>query len=366
MMLNELIGNIEVDFIKGNVKKDIVNIAYNSSTVGSDWCFVAVSGLKADGHDFIDDAVARGATAIVSEFKVDLPEHVASVVVKDTRIALARISANYFNNPSLGMRLVGVTGTNGKTTITYLLESILQKSKSEPGVIGTVNYRYGGGNWPAQHTTPESYELQKLLRRMADSEVTDVVMEVSSHAIDMERIVGCHFDGAIFTNLSTEHLDYHGDIESYFATKARLFEECLMVSEKKNVWAVINWDDPRGKALVGGVACPVFKYGLLENSDVYTKNIRSSMDGIEMDVVTPIGTFSCSSRLIGTFNAYNILAAVAAAVAMGVELSEIKEGIESVSNVPGRMEYIENNRGIYAFVDYAHTPDALENVLSSI
>lgn len=342
---------------------DVEGIAYHTDQVVPGTCFVAIRGGQFDGHLFVRDAVKKGAVVVVTEEPVRLPRDVTNVVVSDTRDALARLSSAFFEDPSLKMRLVGVTGTNGKTTISYLLEGIFAAAGWKPGIIGTVEYRFGGKARRAPLTTPESYELQKLLGEMAGGGVDACAMEVSSHALDMGRVVGCHFDGAIFTNLSPEHLDYHGEMEAYFLSKMKLFTERLVASVKKTVFAAINVDDPYGRRLAASIHVPIWRYGLNSDADVSCRLLDCNAAGISMVVRSPQGEFKVRSPLLGRFNALNILASTAAGLALGADPGYIRDGLESVKRVPGRLDAVPNGRDILAFVDYAHTPDALNNVL---
>lgn len=361
MKLKELIKDLEVVTVKGDLEKDVTDIAYHTSSVGRGVLFVAIKGNVVDGNKFIDEAIAKGACAVVTERHLNSDATI--IVAKDTRAALARISSRFFGEPSGKLKLIGVTGTNGKTTITYLLESIFKEAGLNPGVIGTVEHRFSNRRLKSVNTTPESYDLQKLLSEMTNAGVNVCAMEVSSHALTLERVVGCHFDGAIFTNLSPEHLDFHNDMESYFESKVRLFRERLEESEKKDVFAAINADDPYGKRLARDVDHHLWRYSLNGEGEVTAKDVSCDAEGICMSIVTPVGEFKCSSKLLGKYNAHNILAAVSGCLGLGLPLEKIKRGIENVASVPGRLERVENNRGVLALVDYAHTPDALEKVL---
>lgn len=345
---------------------EITDIAYNSARVKPGCCFVAISGASRDGHDFIPMAVHAGAKVVISQHPVTVPESVVNLVVEDSRDALARLSADYFGHPSREMALVGVTGTNGKTTITYLLEAVWRAWKKSTGVIGTVNARFGGNTEPVAHTTPESYEIQRLLRHMRNSGVECSVMEVSSHALTQSRVVGCDFDGAIFTNLTQDHLDYHRDMEDYFFAKARLFRERLIVSDKRRVWAVVNIDSPYGKRLTEGLGYICYRYSLERPCEVYPKQMLVTTEGITMEVMTPQGNVRIHSKLRGHFNVSNILAVIGAAQLQGIPLDLIREGIESLPVVPGRLEPSGVAGGPAVFVDYAHTPDALMHVTKAL
>ena len=362
MKLKELIKDLETVAIEGDVDRDIVDIAYHSSNVRPGVVDVAIKGGVSDGNKFINDAIKNGACAIVSEEKTG--SNATQIIVKDARAALARLSSRFFGVPSGSLKLIGITGTNGKTTITYLLESIFKEAGLNPGVIGTVEHRFGGERLKSANTTPESYDLQKILKEMTDKGVNACAMEVSSHALTLERVVGCHFDGAIFTNLSPEHLDFHQEMEAYFESKVRLFRERLSESKKKNVFAAINADDPYGQRLAADVDHMLMRYSLDGKGEVIAKDLVCDMDGIRMNVITPAGEFKCSSKLLGRFNAHNILASVAGGLGAGLPLDAIRKGVEKVYSVPGRLQRVDNNRGVLALVDYAHTPDALEKVLT--
>lgn len=364
MKLFDLIKDVEGAVLHGSADVDVRDLTPQAAQVAAGSCFVAIRGEKADGHRYVPEALSRGAVAVVSERAIDVGGGVANVVVADSRHALALMSVALFGDPSRALTLVGVTGTNGKTTTTYLIEAILKHAGRTPGVIGTVEYRFGGVARPAPHTTPESSDLQRLLAEMREHGVDACAMEVSSHALVQRRVAGCHFDAAIFTNLSPEHLDYHPDMESYFAAKALLFEEILAASGKPGAFAAINGDDPYGEALVRRCPVPVVRYGLKAPADIRGVNLRFDAAGLAMWIEGAGEAFACRSRLCGRFNAMNILGAVAVAARLGIANDVIAAAIEGVAVVPGRFEAIENSRGVLAFVDYAHTPDALENVLS--
>lgn len=364
MKLSELIRGIEGCTVHGGADVDITDLTPQASRVASGSCFVAIKGEKADGHEHVPEALARGAIAVVSERPVGIGAGVANVVVPDSRRALALMSAPFFGDPSRTLTLVGVTGTNGKTTTTYLLEAILARAGRTPGVIGTVEYRFGGVARPAPHTTPESCDLQRLLAEMRERGVDACAMEVSSHALTQRRVTGCHFDAAVFTNLTPEHLDYHPDMEAYFEAKALLFEEVLAASGKRGAFAAINGDDPYGIGLARRCPVPVVRYGLGATATIRGTDLAFDAAGLAMRIEGAGESFPCRSRLCGRFNAMNILGAVAVASRLGISNDVVAAAIEGVEVVPGRFELIENDRGVLALVDYAHTPDALQNVLA--
>jgi len=358
-----LLEGVEIKKITGETRKEIEGIAYHSNRVEKGFLFVAIRGTEVDGHQFIGEAIERGAEAIVLEEALQIPNQTA-ILVPNSRQALARVSSHFYGNPSSQVRLIGITGTNGKTTTTYLLESVFRKAGYAVGVIGTINYRFGQKTTPAFNTTPESLDLQRILWEMVKTGTSHVIMEVSSHGLDLDRVFGCQFDGVIFTNFTPEHLDYHKTLEQYFESKKKLFSESLLKSQKKRRFAVTNCDDPRGEEIVEGIGnLPVVRYGLHPSCDISADRVTSTFEGLSCRIKTPRGDFSVHSRLMGEFNLHNILAAVATGMSMDIPLEIIKDGVEELKGVSGRFEKIENQRGIHVVVDYAHTHDALERVL---
>ena len=347
--------------------KVIDSIHYDSGSVEPGGLFVAIHGLRADGHTYIDDAVESGAVAVVAEKAWSGPESISIVQVENSRRALAALSSAFYGDPSRELFVIGITGTNGKTTTAYLVESILSAAGFNVGVIGTINYRFGGQSFINPVTTPESLDLMRMLRQMADSGVTHVVLEVSSHALDLDRVAFCEFDVGVFTNLSRDHLDYHGDIETYWQCKKKLCLECLGSGSKQmQTAAVINWDDAKGKELASQVSAKCLRVGLSEECEIRAENVLVTIGSASATVQTPEGYFDFTSHLVGRHNVYNILAAVGVATAMGLPASLIKKGIEDLQGVPGRIEPVVNEAGLSVFIDYAHTPDALQNVLTSL
>jgi UDP-N-acetylmuramoyl-L-alanyl-D-glutamate--2,6-diaminopimelate ligase len=378
MELRKLLESVEIKKMTGETLKEIEGIAYHSKQVGKGFLFAAIRGMEVDGHRFIEEAIERGAEAIVLEEEINiqkigtLPKQngvsaaPTMILVPNSRQALAKISSNFYGDPSSQIRLIGITGTNGKTTTTYLLESIFKKTGSTVGVIGTVNYRFGEKTKPAPNTTPESLDLQKILWEMWRGGTSYVIMEVSSHGLDLDRVFGCQFDGVIFTNFTSEHLDYHKTLEHYFESKKKLFSNSLMKSRKERRFAVTNHDDPRGEEIIEGIGLPVFRYGFNPSCDITADQVSSTFNGLSSRIKTPKGDISIHSKLIGSFNLYNILASVAAGIAMEVPLETLKEGVEGLKGVPGRFEKVENKIGIHVIVDYAHTHDALGQALRGL
>jgi len=344
---------------------DIGSIHYRAQDVKPSGLFVAIPGHKADGHDFIDAAMEKGASAIVVQKK--MVKNSIIIEVENTRKALGRIAAKYCGNPSEKLVIIGITGTNGKTTTAYLVESILHAAGFKTGVIGTINCRYSGKTFPSPVTTPESLDLQQILSEMVNDGITHVVMEVSSHAIDLFRIESCFFDAAVFTNLTQDHLDYHTNMESYWEVKKKLFTESLVTGPKKEkAFAVINCDDKRGKVLSGNLSVKCIKTGSDTGCTVYATNSTINARGIKTLISTPESSVEIESDLVGKHNIENIRSAAGVAFGLGISLDIIKKGIESLSVIPGRLERINNKTGISVYVDYAHTPDALKNVLLSL
>jgi len=353
------------------IQADIKSIHYRAQDVKPGGLFVAIPGHAVDGHDYIDEALDRGASVVLVQKPVssnwNWKRKGAIVAVENTRAALSEIAARFYGNPTQKLHIVGITGTNGKTTTAYLLESILNAASTTVGVIGTINYRYGGKTFDNPVTTPESLDLQRIMAEMISEGVTHAVLEVSSHALDLFRVAHCWLDIGIFTNLSQDHLDYHGDINSYWLCKQRMFTEHMRRGPKADrAQAVINCADPRGKELVGKLTVPVVTFGDHAAHDIHSKAVIQDLNGLSGTIVSPKGEFGFKSSLVGTHNVENILGATGAGIAMGIPAAQIQNGIESLQKVPGRLEQISNPTGRNIFVDYAHTPDALENVLTAL
>lgn len=370
MRLEQLIEGINIKCLEGKSDVEISHLNYHSRKIGPGDLFVAMKGYAQDGHDFIGDAVSRGATAVLSELAPDMviqklsrkPNQMPVVLqVSDSRKALSRLAVAFYHTPFHNMNLIGITGTNGKTTTSYLLESILLAAGRKPGVIGTVNHRISSSVLKSSITTPESLDLMKILREMADYSATDVVMEVSSHALDQGRVADCPFRTVLFTNITRDHLDYHHSMDAYFKAKSLLFTG---LSDK--VSAIINIDDPRGADLMALTSAEVITYGINNSCDVTAKDVNVSRTGISARLISKkMGECDIRSSLIGNFDIYNIMAAASAAITLGVDLKTIASGIESMKGVPGRMELVPNTRSLTIVVDYAHTPDALEKALEA-
>lgn len=343
---------------------EVVGLDYDSRRVKAGYAFIAMRGESTDGNRFIDKAIAAGAVAVVSDSSAEVPRPgIAWAQVYHGRRALARLSANFYKRPAEKLRIAGITGTNGKTTTTFVVESILQAAGRKSALVGTVEYHLPGEVLPAPHTTPESLELNQMFARAVGNGATEAVMEVSSHALVQQRIFGVPFDVAIFSNLTRDHLDYHGTMEEYFASKKILFEGCGTDPPRVGV---INSDDEFGRRLIDfskKKGSEVFTYGL-ERGDFRSQQLDISPGGNRFDLVTPAGTVPLFSPMRGRVNVYNVLAASAAAYARGCTLEQISVGIGALARVPGRFESVDEGQPFSVVVDYAHTDDALKNLTS--
>jgi UDP-N-acetylmuramoyl-L-alanyl-D-glutamate--2,6-diaminopimelate ligase len=353
--------------VTGDVDVPVTGVAYHSREVTPGGIFVALKGCRTDGHLYLSASLDAGARVVVTEQELAPPPGVTVVRVPQARLALAHISAAFYGHPSRELTLVGITGTNGKTSTTYILEAILNAAGCRVGVVGTVNYRVGDSTWPAPVTTPESLDLQRLLREMRTRGVTHVFLEVSSHALDLRRVDGALFAAAVFTNLSQDHLDYHRNLDDYFAAKSRLFLELLANGRpSRKGLAVLNLDDPRGRQLKDAVRGPALTYGLHPDSQVRPLSYRFRQDGLSAHLTTPEGEVEITSRLVGPFNLANILAAAAAALGLGIDPATVARGIAALPGVPGRLERFGPAGGPGVFVDYAHTPAAVTQALAAL
>src|SRR5438132_9413821 len=364
MPVSELVAALGETRMIGAPPAAIGGIAADSRKVAPGDCFVAVPGFKQDARRFVPEAIARGAAVIVTEGPPVGDVDVAQIIVPSARLALARAADAYYGHPSGQLTVVGITGTNGKTTTSYLVEALLQSRGLRTGVIGTIQYRIGAETLPAGQTTPEALELQSMLARMYADGVRGVAMEVSSHALALARVEGLTFDAAVFTNLTQDHLDFHGTLDAYRRAKRRLFE-LLAVSSKKRRTAVVNADDTAGAAMVAGLDLPTVTFGLGRSATVRPREYSSTLAGIRMAVDTPRGRVEVRSPLIGEHNVLNLLGAVGCGVALGLSADVIGQALAGVSAVPGRFERVDAGQPFLVIVDYAHTPDALERVLAT-
>ena len=367
MKLADILKNVDVMEISGSTDIEIAHIACDSRQVKDGFLFVAVRGLKTDGLSFIGEAVSRGARAVMCEPPGARVEKATRIIVSGTRRALAQAAANFHENPSKSLGLVGITGTNGKTTVCYLIRNVLESAGWQAGMIGTVEYRVGNEAVAADRTTPDPLVLNSLMAKMREGGCRYVVMEVSSHSLDQQRVGGLEFDVAVFTNLTRDHLDYHKTLGNYLQAKASLFETLSPVQKDGfRKQAVICTDQPEGWYIASKTKAPVVTYGFNKRADVTAENVRLDAWGSSFVARTPWGSLHMESCLIGRHNVSNILAAVSAGLSQGVEASTIRRAIRNTHPVPGRLEFVPNTKGYSVVVDYAHTEDALKNVLTSL
>ena len=368
MRLRELLSEVPGAQVAGSTDIDITGIGHDSRSAAHGSLFVCIRGFKQDGHAFIGEAVRRGATAIVVEYdptRVTIPPGVTVVRVADTRSALARLAARFFGHPSRQLRLIGITGTNGKTTTAYLVEAILRAAGRRVGLLGTIEYRCGATTFPGERTTPESSDLQRLLARMRDMGAWGATMEVSSHSLVLHRVAACEFDVAVFTNLTQDHLDFHGTMERYAEAKVRLFQDLGRDRVKPGVAAaVLNADDPWAEFMAQRTRGRVIRFSLGPGADVAVRAAQFDLAGIRAAVTSPWGPFDVMSALVGRHNLANILGAAGACLHLGVPCQVVQAGITNLTAVPGRFEKVEAGQPFGVVVDYAHTPDALERVLT--
>ena len=361
MKLRDLLQGTEARVSESAQEMEIRQVACDSRKVQPRALFFALHGAKADGNEFIRDAVSRGAAAIASEESAPaaIPSSVAWIQVREARKALAVAAANFFGHPAEALQLVAVTGTNGKTTTTSLIDAIVKASGAKTGLFGTIAYHTPLGEYPAPNTTPESVDLQGFLAEICDAGGKFGVLEASSHSLAMDRLWGCHFAAAVFTNLTREHMDYHKTFDDYFAAKKKLFEGTGAGAPEV---AVINTDDEYGKRLIG-LAKKTVTYGLENGADITTKKFQLTFNGLAFAAQTPNGKVQVTSPLVGRINVYNILAAIGAAQALGLSNEVIEAGIRNLESVSGRFQRIDLGQPYFVVVDYAHTDDALENLI---
>lgn len=367
MRLRDLTDLLITARLVGDGETEFSGIEKDSRLVLPGQLFLCVPGLTVDGHAYAEEAVCKGAAAIVTErlLELDVPQ----LIVKDSRLATAIIADYVYAHPSEHIKLIGVTGTNGKTTTTYLIEKILNDRGLRAGVIGTIEWRYGGKSFPMKGTTPDAHELQRQLGEMRDEGVRYCAMEVSSHALEQGRVKGCRFRTAIFTNLTQDHLDYHGTMEQYAGAKGLFFSRlgnAYSQTAEERSYAVLNADDAASARFGMLTSAEVITYGTERDADVRATGIKVTARGTFFHVKTFRGDADIQLRLPGKFNVYNALAAISAALIEGIELEDIKASLESIPGVPGRVESVEEGQSFSVVVDYAHTPDGLENVLRAV
>ncbi|ELC8456458.1 UDP-N-acetylmuramoyl-L-alanyl-D-glutamate--2,6-diaminopimelate ligase [Clostridium perfringens] len=363
MILKSLLKGLDYEVIKGNEESKVQNIRYDNRKIEQGDAFVCVKGFKVDGHSFIGDAIKKGAKTLIVQEDVSVQEDITIIKVRDTRKALAIMSSNYFGNPKDKLKIIGITGTNGKTTSAFIIKSILEKAGFMTGLIGTIANYIGNKKVDAVRTTPESYELHELFKNMVDAGVEYCVMEVSSHSLELDRVYGIQFEEGIFTNLTRDHLDFHKTFENYYNAKFKLFE--------RSNHSIINLDDPYGANIVKdieerGVKTKVSNFSIEKESDFKAFEIKSHSNGSEFKVnLESIEEFSIN--IPGEYNIYNSLGCIICAYNLNIPMDKIKEGLSDVV-IPGRCELVakEKNLPYSIIIDYAHTPDGLENILSTV
>ncbi len=371
MTFAELVEPLRETERQGNLNVAVTSLTDDSRAVKPGGVFVAVKGERVDGHAFVGKAVAAGAAGLVlqkghTEATAAAGSSVPVVRVKDSRLVLGLLAGRFYGDPASRLRMVGVTGTNGKTTVTYLCKAVLETAGLRVGLIGTVAYQIGAERLSAAHTTPGAVELQALLARMADAGLDAAVMEVSSHALALDRTSGCEFDVAIYTNLTQDHLDFHGDMDAYFQAKLRLFSALDPAGRKlRPKRAIVNLDDERGPRVCDASRVPVWTYAIHKPADIRAEDVRLALSGTRFIAATPQGRFPVESRLVGEHNVYNILAAIGVGLHEGFPPETVQRGIASLANVPGRFERVEAGQDFTVVVDYAHTDDALLRLLTA-
>jgi UDP-N-acetylmuramoyl-L-alanyl-D-glutamate--2,6-diaminopimelate ligase len=362
MKLYELLKGINYEILFGDINLEVSCISWDSREVVKNSLFIAVKNKNVDRHDFAIDAVNNGAIALVVEHEVlNLPKNIAVIKVKNSRRSMPIIAMNYYGNPMESLRSIGVTGTNGKTSVSYFISKILEANKIKCGIIGTIENTVDGAKMKTKKlnpTTPDSIELQSTLSEMLNYDATHVVMEVSSSALAQDRVYGCEFDIGVFTNLTQDHLEEHGTMENYKNAKLKLFKSCKT--------GVINADDAVSADIRSNGTCKLITYGIENTSDLRAVDINFTQSGSKFKLMHHDEVREVELNVPGKFSIYNALAAIASCYCLGLELEDIIEGIKNVKGVPGRFQAIPNNKGILAVVDYAHTPDGLENILSSV
>jgi UDP-N-acetylmuramoyl-L-alanyl-D-glutamate--2,6-diaminopimelate ligase len=367
MQLKVLARAITPRRVIGSLDREVESLAYDSRRVQSNTLFVAIRGEKSDGHQFVDQAIEQGASVIVADREISSPR-ATCLVVDDSRSALADLSAAFYGMPAHKLKMAAVTGTNGKTTTTFLIKHICGRAGMRCGLLGTVQYEIGDRILPAIRTTPEALDIQELLAQIVNAGGRAAAMEVSSHALAQERTRGIEWDVAVFTNLTQDHLDFHRTMEKYFEAKAKLFQDLTSQSKKKGATAVINIDDRYGEKLVSRLAgkIPVVTYGLGLHADFRASNYRTEFAGTSYQLDALGRSYLVRVPLIGRFNVANSMAALAAATVMGVSLRSAILSLARSPQVPGRLELVPAKRQFQIFVDYAHTDDALRNVLKTL
>ncbi|WP_010282673.1 UDP-N-acetylmuramoyl-L-alanyl-D-glutamate--2,6-diaminopimelate ligase [Bacillus timonensis] len=365
MRLQELLANLHDFTEKGSADPLITSLEMDSREVEEGSLFFCIEGSTFDGHLFAKQAEVKGAVAIIAE--KDVQVSIPVIKVKDTRRAMAVLADAFYEHPTHQLRLIGITGTNGKTSISHIIEEIFKEAGQKTGLVGTMYTKIGERMIEMKNTTPESVVLQKYFHKMVTEKVNTAVMEVSSHAIDIGRVHGCDFNVAVFSNLTQDHLDYHHTIEEYRRVKGLLFSSLGNRFEKDNPkFAILNNDDPASEEYARSTSATIITYGIDQSADIMASNICMTASGTEFDLITPLGLFKIKMNLVGLFSVYNVLAAIATCIVSGIAISTVIKAVEKVKGVPGRFEIVKEGQNFTVIVDYAHTPDSLENVLQTV
>jgi UDP-N-acetylmuramoyl-L-alanyl-D-glutamate--2,6-diaminopimelate ligase len=358
MRLKELLKGLDYSVVKGSEDIEVNNLQYDNRKIEVKDVFFCISGLVVDGHKFAASSASKGAAAVICEKEVEVEENTTVVIVENTRRALSVMSSNFYDEPSKKLKMIGITGTNGKTTSTYMIKAILEEAGYKVGLVGTIANYIGEKKIPSHRTTPESLELQSLFNDMVNDKVTHCVMEVSSHSLALDRVYGIEFREGIFTNLTQDHLDFHETFENYYNAKLLLF--------KNSKTTIINSDDSYGKRVYQDINGSKLTYGLSKDCDLSAENIKMHSRGIEFDLLYRDQATHIKLNIPGRYNIYNALGSAAACLNEGVSLETVKKGLERVF-VPGRCEIVtkDYNLGFEIIVDYAHSPDGIENILKT-
>lgn len=362
MLLKAIVEQVDLSILQGDLNKHISSLSYDSRHVKSDGLFVAISGFYVDGHDYINSAIKHGAVAIIVEKDIKVDENITILKVSNSRDALAKLSANFFSNPSASLDLIGITGTNGKTSITYFLKSIFEQAQTETAIIGTNGTFIKDQLIETANTTPESLDLQALLSKIRDSYLKKCLIEVSSHALHLDRVAHVNFNTAVFTNLTPDHLELHSNMDDYFHAKTKLFDKTHHAN-------VINVDDPYGRKLIDmhqDSNVKTITYGIHNQADIYATNIEYAFEKTTFNVNTPIGNKKVTVHLPGEIYVYNSLAAIATAYGQAIPLETIVKGINKLTSIDGRFEIVYQKGDFKIIIDFAHTEDALKKTLNTV
>lgn len=362
MKLEKIVKDLNISDRHGAMNREIAGIAFDSRQVKKGYMFICISGFKTDGHNYAQQAVDNGAVAIVAEKELNLYGDVTTIIINDSRSAMPVIASNFYEQPSCDLRVIGVTGTNGKTTTTHLIQAILQEWGKKTGIMGTLYAKIDDYRHELGHTTPESLEIEQFLDLTRQHQGEYVVMEVSSHALDLNRVDKIDFDVGIFTNLTQDHLDYHNTMENYKQSKLKLFQ---MLPKDSNNFSIINADDPSASDFMAASPCHTFSYGIKNQADIRATKLTTNLKGSSFEIKYGENQLQMNMKLIGLFSVYNALAAIAFGIKEGIGPEIIKRALEKVQGVPGRFEQVDCGQDFTVIVDYAHTPDGLKNILET-